>query len=153
MGLFSSLFKKKEVVEQKDPIQLLALELKAFTSNDAQKVALAKQLICNAITDYKNEYHYPLNIDTDLKDGIDFAMYSRNLLNLYEQQEREAIEFQKNLEATNYEDYDPRDHVDKNLENLDFFEINYLFENMVRNLKPREKFAAKLLIIDKILSS
>ncbi len=153
MGLFSSLFKKKEVVEQKDPIQLLALELKAFTSSEAQKIALAKQLICNAKTAYRNEYHYPMNINTDLKDGIDFSMYSRNLLNLYEQQEIEAIEFQKKLEATNYEDYDPRDHVDKDLGDLNFFEINYIFESMVKSLKPREKFAAKLLIIDKILSS
>lgn len=94
-----------------------------------------------------------MNINTDLKDGIDFSMYSRNLLNLYEQQEIEAIEFQKKLEATNYEDYDPRDHVDKDLGDLNFFEINYIFESMVKSLKPREKFAAKLLIIDKILSS
>ena len=153
MGLFSSLFKKKEDVEQKDPIQLLALELKAFTSSEAQKIALAKQLLCNAKIDYRHEYHYPMNIDTDLKDGIDFSMYSRNLLNLYEQEEIEAIEFQKKLEATNYEDYDPRDHEDKDLGDLNFFEINYIFESMVKSLKPREKFAAKLLIIDKILSS
>lgn len=151
MSFFRSLFGKKEVVESKDPIQSLALKLVAFTSNDAEKLALAKQLLCNAEVDFKNEYHYPLGIDTDLKEGINFSMYSKRFLDLYDQQETEAVEHQKMLDSI---DYDPRDYDDKDLEDLDFIEINYVFNSMVSNLEnPRERFAAKLFIIDKVLSS
>ena len=129
------------------------MKLVAFTSNEDEKLALAKQLLCNAKADFRNEYHYPLGlgIDTDLKEGINFSMYSKALLDLYEQQEIEAAE---ELKMLNSSDYDPRDYSDKDLENFDFFEINYVFNSMVSNLKgPRERFGAKLLIIDKVLSS
>ncbi|MFW1649847.1 hypothetical protein [Acinetobacter nosocomialis] len=151
MSFFRSLFGKKEIVEPKDPIHNLALKLVAFASNEAEKLALAKQLLCNAKVDFKHEYHYPLGLDTDLKDGINFSMYSKMLLDLYDQLEIEEAE---HLEMLNSIDYDPRDYSDKDLDNLDFIEINYVFNNMVSNLKnPREKFAAKLLIIDKVLAS
>lgn len=151
MSFFRSLFGKKEIVEPKDPIHNLALKLVAFASNEAEKLALAKQLLCNATVDFKHEYHYPLRLDTDLKDGINFSMYSKALLDLYDQQETEEAEHLKMLDSI---DYDPRDYSDKDLDNLDFIEINYVFNSMVSHLKnPREKFAAKLLIIDKVLSS
>ncbi len=151
MSFFRSLFKKEEVVKPTDPIQNLALKLVAFTSNETEKLALAKQLLCNARVDFKNEYHYPLGINTDLKEGIDFSMYSNRFLDLYDKQEMEAVEQLKRLESA---DYDPRDYDDKDLDNLDFIEINYVFNSMVSNLKqPRERFAAKLFIIDKVLSS
>ena len=86
-----------------------------------------------------------------MKEGIDFSMYSNRFLDLYDKQEMEAVEQLKRLESA---DYDPRDYDDKDLDNLDFIEINYVFNSMVSNLKqPRERFAAKLFIIDKVLSS
>lgn len=152
MGFFSSLFKKKEVRNTSKLTKSLSGQIVAFTSSPQEKLALAKALLAHAIIDFKHEYYYLKGIDTDIRNDIDFSMYSTKFLELYNQHEAEAEEHQKILESINYEDYDPRDYTDKNLSQLDLFEITPVFNGMVRNLNsPKEKFIAKLLIIDDML--
>lgn len=121
----------------------------SFTSNAEEKLALAKELLCHAQVDFKHEYYYPKGIDSDLRKDIDFSMYSKNFLNIYNELEAEAEVHNKLLESA---DYNPMDYSDENLNGLDLFEITPVFNNMVNNLNtPKERFLAKLLIIDGML--
>ncbi|WP_180175079.1 hypothetical protein [Acinetobacter sp. YH01022] len=83
MSFFSSLFKKKEVSNTPKLTKSLSGSIVAFTSNPEEKLALAKQLLCHAQIDFKHEYHYPRGIDSDLRNDIDFSMYSPKFLDLY----------------------------------------------------------------------
>ncbi|WP_286411967.1 hypothetical protein [Acinetobacter pseudolwoffii] len=151
MSFFGSLFRKKEVLNPPKAASRLSAPILAFTSTPEEKLALAKELLCHAQIDFKHEYHYPKGIDPNLRNDIDFSMYSKKLLDLYNQQEAETEAHQKLLES---DDYNPMDYSDENLSNLDLFEITPIFNSMVRNLNtPKDRFNAKLLIIDDILQS
>ncbi|HCU1862310.1 TPA: hypothetical protein OUH79_002622 [Acinetobacter baumannii] len=134
--------------------KILAERIVAFTSTPEEKIALAKQLLIHAEVDFKHEYYYPKGMNPNLRNDIDFSIHSRNFLNFYNAQQIEAEVHEKNLASINHEDYDPRDFSDKQLEQLDLFEITHVFNTLVNNFdEPKERFQAKLLIIDGILNS
>lgn len=144
--------RKNENLSPQQARKILAERIVAFTSTPEEKVALAKQLLIHAEVDFKHEYYYPKGMSPNLKNDIDFSMYSRNFSNFYNAQQQEAEMHEKNLASMNYEDYDPRDFSDKQLEKLDLFEITHVFNTLVNRFdNPKERFQAKLLIIDGML--
>jgi len=111
-------------------------------------------LLIHAEIDFKHEYYYPKGMNPNLRNDIDFSMHSRSFLHFYNAQQIEAEAHEKNLASINHEDYDPRDFSDKQLEQLDLFEITHVFNNLVNSfVEPKQRFQAKLLIIDGMLNS
>lgn len=163
MGFFSSLFKKKELsnVSRNEKRSILMVspgtgrlsqEITDFTSNQQQKLSLAKQLLTRAKVDFRHEYYFPNKIKKDMREDIDFSKYSSKLLELYNQAEAEAEAHKKLLSTMSPEDYDPMAYRDKNLDGLDMFTVGGIFDAMVRTIdNPKERFLAKLYIVDDML--
>ena len=157
--VWAKLFNRDNIVSSKNenlsPQQvgkILAERIIAFTSTPEEKIALAKQLLIHAEVDFKHEYYYPKGMNPNLRNDIDFSIHSRIFSNFYNAQRQEAEVHKKNLASMNHEDYDPRDFSDKQLEKLDLFEITYVFNTLVDGFdNPKERFQAKLLIIDGML--
>lgn len=148
----SNVSSKNENLSPQQAGKILAQRIVAFTSTSEEKIALAKQLLIHAKVDFKHEYYYPKGMNPNLKNDIDFSMHSRTFSNFYNAQQQEAEVHEKNLASMNHEDYDPRDFSDKHLEKLDLFEITHVFNTLVNRFdNPKERFQAKLLIIDGML--
>ncbi|MFW1840995.1 hypothetical protein ACG9XS_21015 [Acinetobacter gyllenbergii] len=146
----------KNIVKSELPLheisRVLARRMVSYTSTSDERIALAKQLIIEAETDLKHEFYYPRGMNPDLKQNIDFSLHSRKFLNFYNECQLEAEEHIKRRSQISHKDYDPRDFSDSRLNNLDLFEIKNVFNSLVERFRdPREKFQAKLLIIDKML--
>jgi len=122
--------KKKKELSPQQAGKILAKRIINFTSTQEEKLALAKELLIHAKVDFKHEYYYPIGLNPDLKQDIDFSIHSKKFLKFYE----------------------PWEHSNRHLKKLNLIEITHIFNSMVDKFEdPKEKFQAKLLIIDGML--
>lgn len=145
---------KNEKKDLQEAGGILAKNMLKYAPTHHEKIALAKQLLIHSEIDLKHEYYYPKGIfNKNLKDDIKFGLYSEKFKDFYSQHQQEAIQHEELLKNTNYKDYDPREHSDKDLNNLDLFEIVHVFNSMVNRFDddPKVKFMVKLLIIDNMI--
>lgn len=141
--------KKKKELSPQQAGKILAKRIITFTSTQEEKLALAKELLIHAKVDFKHEYYYPIELKPDLKQDIDFSIHSRKFLNFYNLQQAEEVAQIKQLESVGYE---PWEHSNRHLKKLDLIEITHIFNSMVDKFEdPKERFQAKLLIIDGML--
>lgn len=141
--------KKKKELSPQQAGKILAKRIITFTSTQEEKLALAKELLIHAKVDFKHEYYYPIGLKPDLKQDIDFSIHSRKFLNFYNLQQAEEVAQIKQLESVGYE---PWEHSNRHLKKLDLIEITHIFNSMVDKFEdPKERFQAKLLIIDGML--
>lgn len=145
----------KEPLSPQEAGKVLAARILVFTSNNEERLALAKNLLVIAECDFKHEYYYPKGISpNNLRSHINFLMHSKKFINFYTMQERSLDQITKELEELDPNSYDPMKNSDKNLDNLDLFEIHAVFNRLVSSLNsPEERFQTKLLIIDGILQN
>ena len=145
----SNFSKKKKELTPQQAGKILAKRIITFTSTEEEKLALAKQLLIHAKVDFNHEYCYPIELDLDLKQDIDFSIHSRKFLNFYNIQQSEEVAEIKQLESVGYH---PWEYSNRHLKKLDLIKITEIFNSMVNNLEdPKDRFKAKLLIIDGML--
>lgn len=141
--------KKKKELSPQEAGKILAKRIINFTSTQEERLALANELLIQAKVDFKHEYYYPIGLNPDLKQDIDFSIHSQKFLKFYNIQQAEEIAQIKQLESV---DYEPWEYSNRNLKKLDLIEITHIFNSMVDKFEdPKEKFQAKLLIIDGML--
>ena len=145
----SNFSKKKKELTPQQAGKILAKKIITFTSTEEEKLALAKQLLIHAKVDFKHEYCYPIELNLDIKQDIDFSIHSRKFLNFYNIQQSEEVAEIKQLESVGYH---PWEYSNRHLKKLDLIKITQIFNSMVNNLEdPKDRFKAKLLIIDGML--
>jgi len=116
--------KKKKELSPQQAGKILAKRIINFTSTQEEKLALAKELLIHAKVDFKHEYYYPIGLNPDLKQDIDFSIHSKKFLKFYNIQQAEEIAQIKQLESVGYE---PWEHSNRHLKklNLIFKEFYY----------------------------
>lgn len=141
--------KEKKELSPQEVGRILAKKIITFTSTQEEKLALAKQLLIHAKVDFKHEYYFSIGLNPDLKQDIDFSIHSRKFLNFYNIQQAEEIAEIKQLESVGHH---PWKQSNRHLKKLDLIEITHIFNNMVNTFEdPKDRFQAKLLIIDGML--